>query len=151
MASGCGHKDAAGLAGFGLPADKDFHVLAQGIEEAHQPLDGKTLKLIIGERRNLGLIDLQQVCRIGLRETALFENLADGDRETHLGMLLCCARQAEIGQHIARAGGHSAIIFCFRHSASRNPGVPFEDAARPFPRRASPTPPRGAASRPERF
>ena len=63
----------------------DFHIMAEGIEEAKEPVGRETAQMTSGKSRYFGLIDLKNIGRLSLRETAGTNDGGDLPRQGRLG------------------------------------------------------------------
>ena len=96
-----GHQNpgAAGCARSRL--DDDFHVVAEQHEESHESIEREAGKPAPNQRRYLRLIDLEQLCRCGLRQSALREGERAKAMFAKLGELMEGAPQADYMQLIS--------------------------------------------------
>jgi hypothetical protein len=100
-ASGRSYEDLASPARSWGTANDNFDIAAEGIQETHQTLHGKALQLIIRERRDFRLIDVQQLGSSALRQFPFLDDEIDGDSQANLGVALFGAIQSQIGKDVA--------------------------------------------------
>jgi hypothetical protein len=89
--------------GLTLSSDHDFDVSIQGVKETQESLYGKSLKPIICEGGDLGLVQLQQFGGCVLPQSFFLENPIDGDRQADLGQFLVRVGQLQISKHVSGA------------------------------------------------
>ena len=81
--------------------DDDFHVVAEQHEESDESIQREPVKPAPNHRRYLRLIDLQQLCCCGLRQSALREGERAKAMLVKLGELMEGAPQADYMQLIS--------------------------------------------------
>jgi hypothetical protein len=82
--------------------DEDINILVQSHEKADQPFYGKTLELKVQKRGNLGLVDAEQRCGVGLGEPPPLYNVAYGRSQPGLGVELGGIREVSSRQRRCR-------------------------------------------------
>src|SRR2546422_1197172 len=65
-------------------SDDDFHVTAEGIEELDEPLRGEARQLSPEKRRNLGLVNAEELRSRRLSQASGFEDLRNLRRQLRL-------------------------------------------------------------------
>ena len=127
--SGRHHADARRRARARLSADDDLDIAVERGEEGHQTFDRKPFELVIAQRRNLRLIDIEPRGGGVLRQSPLGDDGVDRVGEPQLGLPLFGVFESQICKYIAAAASNRGRpIF-----ANRLPwhNVPHSPAARP--------------------
>ena len=89
-----------------------------------QTFHGKPFQPIIRQRGNLRLIYMEQSRRGNLRKVTRIDDLIDGNREAHSGLLFAGVGQAKIREDIARALNENFVMLCACHVAPRHSYYP---------------------------
>jgi hypothetical protein len=80
--------------------DHNLNVLPERGQSLHQPFERDARNLVVPNRRNFRLRDVQQLGRGSLGERPSFENVVDLFGENHLGREFFRIRKTKIDQHI---------------------------------------------------
>jgi len=84
----------------------DLDILAEGGEELHEPLEGERARTTAHERRDMRLLDAEDVARPRLRQPALLDETVDLQREIGLELLAFGIREPEVAKDVAAAFLH---------------------------------------------
>lgn len=103
----------------GFGPHRNFNVLAQGIEELEEALNGKMPGAPVHQCRNVRLLDSEYLTGLSLGQPAPPDKPVDLQREISLQCLPLGMRKAQIGKNIAAALTHNGICFLSPHSSIR--------------------------------
>jgi hypothetical protein len=92
---------------FARRPDGNLDILAESGEEIHKPFHRKRSRTIAHERRNMRLLDAENLSGFGLRDTALPDQPVDLQRQLRLQQFLLRIGQAEVGKNIPAAFLHA--------------------------------------------
>lgn len=81
----------------------DFHILPKGREKVHKTLDGESAGPIAHQRRNVGLLDAEDLPSFDLSQIAILDEEVDLKREPCLQEFLLGMGKTQIREHVPTA------------------------------------------------
>ena len=89
--------------------DPDFHVMPEGIEETEETIGGEAAQTASGKSRYFGLIDVENLGGLRLRETAGLNDAGDLPGQFRLGKRLVRAIHPDVSEDVTFAFSDVAI------------------------------------------
>src|SRR5437667_4297357 len=98
-----------------LGLDHDLDIMIERIEKPNEAFDRKPAQPSISQRRNLRLIDAQNLCGLRLTQVSVPKHALDFQGKASFRQTLFGARQLKISKNISSARGY--LNFCFHNSS----------------------------------